>query len=108
MRKFRPLPLYLSQRRYLAREQEFARFYGSYVNMTGHTKRFSFQVTLSPSLSNRDKYDCIRTAVTELRNKRIPQHEQGQVFHSFHALFSTTWLRVRRLRQYHAGVVYER
>lgn len=106
---FRPLPSDLRGLRDRARYSEFARFYGSFDRMNWKIGRFSFQVEMSPWLSNNEKYRLIVTTVNALRDNTIPEHEQGQVFRSFQELFHRTkWVRVRRLRQYKAGMVYER
>jgi hypothetical protein len=106
---FRPLPPAILGLRLRARHNEYARFYGNYVSMTGKKKRFSFQVTVNPRLKNKQKYRLIVKTVGALLNNTIPEHVQGEVFDSFQELhYKTRWLRVRRLNEYKAGMHYER
>lgn len=108
-KEFRPAPLSLRQLRYGVRYNEYARFYGNYVSMTGKRKRFSFQIRVSPRLSGRQKYRLIVRTCNALLDNTIPQHRQGEVFDNFGDLLKRTkWFRVRKLRQYEAGMVYER
>lgn len=108
MPRYRALPSSLRQMRRGARHREYARFYGLYVSMTGKRKRFSFQVKFNRRLTGKWKYRLIVTTVNALKDEEIPRHRQGEVFTSFGKLFGTTWVKVRKLIRYEAGVVYER
>ncbi|MEM2111349.1 MAG: hypothetical protein QXX08_05675 [Candidatus Bathyarchaeia archaeon] len=109
MSRFRPVTLALRWLRSGARYREYARFYGSYVTITGKIKRFSFSVKVNPRLNNRVKYRRIVTVCNSLLDKMIPEHKQGDIFNTFaELLYRTRWFRVRRLRNYQAGMVYER
>jgi hypothetical protein len=106
---FRPVPSSLRATRVFARHREYARFYGSYRSETGKTRRFSFQVKIARSLSNRKKSILIRNVVSNILDRRVPVHKMGQSFSSFRELLRrTTWVRVRRILDYKAGVKYVR
>jgi hypothetical protein len=108
--KLRPAPAYLKRMRIGATHRWFARFYGNYESMTGKLRRFSFQVRVSPELSQNRRVlaDNIRTTCGALLENNVPEHMQGDTFHSFRDLMLARWFRVRRLRNYEAGVVYGR
>jgi len=107
---YRPVPKRLRRMRIGATHRWLARFYGIYESTTAKLGRFSFQVYVSPKLSqNRSALaHNIRMAVEALREGYVPEHEQGEAFHSFRDLMLARWFRVRRLRDYEAGVVYGR
>jgi hypothetical protein len=109
-RKLRPTPEYLKGMRIGATHRWFARFYGNYETITGKLRRFSFQVRVSPKLSQNRKAlaNNIRMTCGTLLDGNIPEHMQGDTFHSFIDLRLARWFRVRRLRDYEAGVVYGR
>jgi len=106
--EFRPVPRSLVRLRQRARYREYARFYGNYTSMTGKRKRFSFSVRISPRLSNRAKYEFMVETCNALKDRMVPEHTLGEVFSSFGELLDrTVWFRIRRLRNYKAGVIYE-
>jgi len=97
--------------RYGATHRWYARFYGNYDTLTGKRKRFSFQVRVSPAIqrNRRALSEFIRTTCNNLLDRNIPEHEQGETFHTFGDLLRRTrWFRVRKVRNYEAGVLYER
>jgi hypothetical protein len=103
--KFTPLPMGLRGR--VVDENDYARFYGTYVNRQRKKKRFSFQVRMSPILSGKQKYRKIVTVCSNLLNRLIPVHTDGQVFSSFKELLNRTeWQKVRRLLMYEVNVEY--
>ena len=65
---------------------------------------------INPRLSQnrRGLATLIRSTVKELLDDKVPEHVQGEVFSNFLSLFGRDWQRVRRIRQYEAGVVYGR
>lgn len=105
-----PVPAHLKSMRIGATHRWFARFYGTYETMTGKLRRFSFQVLVSPKLSKNRKAlaDNMRMTCGALLEGEIPEHMQGDTFHSFKELRLARWFQVRRLRNYEAGVVYGR
>jgi len=106
--EFRPVPRDLRRLRRRARIREYARFYGNYTSMTGKRKRFSFSIRISPRISNRAKYEFMVETCNALKDKQVPEHTLGEVFSSFGELLDgTVWFRIRRLRNYRAGVIYE-
>lgn len=107
---YRPVPERLRRMRIGVTHRWLARFYGVYESTTGKWGRFSFQVKVSPELSQnrRALAHNIRKTVEALREGYVPEHEQGETFHSFADLNLVRWFRVRRLRDYEAGVVYGR
>ena len=107
---YRPVPERLRRMRIGATHRWFARFYGTYETITGKLGRLSFQVYDSPELRRNRKVlaDNIRMTVEALLERNVPEHEQGETFHSFRDLMLARWFRVRRLRDYEAGVLYGR
>ena len=110
-RRGRPVPKRLRQMRSEARPKWYARFYGNYSTMTGKRKRFSFRVRIASRLQRNRKAlaSYIRIVCFNLKEKKVPLHVSGQTFHTFKdLLWGTPWHRMRRLREYEAGVQYER
>ena len=108
-KNFRPAPIALKRTRRGALYRAWARFYGLYKTMIGKKKRFSFSIRISPKLSNQAVHRYIVIVCNALLNKEIPVHRMGDVFHSFRELIhKTEWVEVRKLLNYHAGVIYER
>lgn len=108
--KLRPAPSHLRRMRQGATHRWFARFYGNYETMTGKLRRFSFQVKVSPELSQNRKalaYN-MRMTCSALLERNVPEHVQGETFHSFRDLTIARWFPVRKLRNYEAGVLYGR
>lgn len=105
---YRPVPLHLKGLRRTARYRGYARFYAIYESMTGKTKRASWVVRISPSMSNRNLYKLMVSTCNNILDNKIPKHFRGQVFESFSELYRTPWIRVRRIKTYKAGIVYER
>lgn len=109
--RLRPAPEHLQRMRYGATPRWYARFYANYETMTGNLRRLSFQVKVSPELTKNRRVlaDNIRETVSALLDNYVPEHEQGDTFYSFEELMEETrWFRVRKLRNYEAGVVYGR
>ena len=108
--KLRPIPAHLKRMRIGATHRWFARFYGNYESMTGKLRRFSFSVKISKSVSKNRRALAVlmRTTVQKLLEDTVPEHVQGEVFSNFLSLFGRDWQRVRRMRQYEAGVIYAR
>jgi hypothetical protein len=108
--RLRPVPEHLRRMRIGATHRWFARFYGTYESITGKLGRLSFQVRVSPELSHnrRALASNIRMTCEALLEGNVPEHEQGETFHSFTDLRLVRWFRVRRLRNYEAGVLYGR
>ena len=88
----------------------FARFYGLYDSIDGKIKRFSLQVKINRALSQnrRGLGMLMRSTVKELLDGKVPEHVQGEVFPNFIELFGRKWINVKRIREYHAGVIYGR
>lgn len=108
-RRIRRVPANYVRGRRTARYKELARFYLNYITMTGKRKRASFTVKVEPSLSNGAKYKLMVAVCNNIKNRNIPQHVQGQIFHGFHELMRRTpWFRVRRIEYYQAGMHYVR
>jgi len=113
-RKLRPVPENLKRMRYgledLGERRWLARFYGNYETMTGKLRRFSFNVKISKTVSKNRRALAVlmRTTVGKLLECTVPKHVQGETFSNFLSLFGRDWQRVRRMRQYEAGVVYKR
>lgn len=92
-----------------ARYNEYARVYCTYVTLNGKIKRASFAVKIEPSLSNKAKQRLIAAICNFIKDKNIPEHVSGQIFHGFHELMRRTpWFRVRRIENYEAGMHYAR
>lgn len=108
--KLRPAPEHIKRMRIGATHRWFARFYGNYDAITGRLGRFSLQVRVSSELrqNRRALANNIRMVVRRLLEGNIPEHVQGETFQSFRDLMLAKWFRVRRLRNYEAGVVYGR
>lgn len=110
--KLRPLPEFLKWTRYGVTDSQkwYARFYGLYDSIDGKIKRFSFQVKINKALrqNRRGLGMLMRSTVKELLDDKVPKHVQGEVFPDFLSLFGRDWQRVRRMREYKAGVVYAR
>jgi hypothetical protein len=113
-RKLRPVPENLKRMRYgledLGERKWLAKFYGTIDTMTGELKSFAFGVKISKRVSTdrRALAALIRATVQKLRENTVPEHESGEVFSDFLSLFGRDWQRVRRIREYHAGVIYGR
>lgn len=113
-RNLRPVPENLRRMRYglddLSERRWFARFYGNCETMTGKLRRFSFSVKISKRLSKNRKALAMlmRTTIGKLLEDTVPEHVQGEVFSNFMSLLGRDWVRVRRVRNYEAGVVYAR
>jgi hypothetical protein len=107
---YRPVPERLRRMRIGATHRWFARFYGNYETITGHLRRFSFQVRISSELSQdrRALANYMRMICGALLERNVPEHVQGETFHSFRDLMLARWFRVRRVRNYEAGVAYGR
>jgi len=110
--KLRPLPEFLKRTRYGVTDSQkwYARFYGLYDSIDGKIKRFSLQVKINRALSQnrRGLGMLMRSTVKELLDGKVPEHVQGEVFPNFIELFGRNWISVKRIREYHAGVVYGR
>jgi hypothetical protein len=104
--KFRPLPTNLRQRRTLI--ESYGRFYYNYFTNQGRIKRGSFQAKFPQNTSGRNKNRLMRFIVGKLLyEKMVPVLRQGQIVTVGELLQRTSWIRVRRVRNYKAGVVYE-
>ena len=87
----------------------FVRAYGNYVTKQGKNKRFSFQVKIREGKNRNVLYSSIKHMCGKLKHNEIPLHKKGEVFDDFgDLLIATPWIKVRKIRQYKAGVVYER
>lgn len=106
--KFRPLPTNLRKRR--VTHVDYARFYGNYTTKTGKIKRFSFQIKMPDYLSGKVMHKMIRLTVEKIHSfNLIPYYEKGQNTFTFGELMQRTqWIKVRKVRDYKAGMVYER
>lgn len=108
--RFRPAPEHLKLMRIGATHRWFARFYGNYETITGKLRRFSFQVRISPELrqDRRALANYMRMTCGSLLDRNVPEHVQGETFDSFRDLMLARWFRVRKVRNYEAGVAYGR
>ncbi len=103
--KFRPLPVSLKRRGVVA--VDLARFYGNYETKVGRIKRFSFQFKMPDYLSGKMMHRMIRLVCEKIHYfNLVPLHEQGQTFKFSELMLRTPWIRVRKVRNYKAGVVY--
>lgn len=106
---FRPVPTHLRRMRDNVTYHEWSRFYGTFESFDGKIKRFNFSVRVNPRLSNMLKHRKIVEVVNALKNNNIPVHKQRQIFSSFNELMERTeWIEVKELRDYKAGMRYER
>jgi hypothetical protein len=111
-KKYRKAPSRFMRMRYGVPRRGDLRVYGLIKTMTGKTKRISFQVKIGSGLmrNKRKLSRLIRTVVNAIKyQKKVPVHRQGDVFSSFKELFDRTkWVKIRRLLDYKAGVIYAR
>lgn len=104
--KFRPLPTSLRKRR--VTPIDHARFYGNYTTKIGKIKRFSFQIKIPHYLSGKQTYRIMKfTCQKLLYEKSIPFDKQGKTYTFGELMQRTPWIRVRKIRDYKAGMVYE-
>lgn len=106
--KFRPMPIRFRSGR-PKEQKDYGRFYGNYNPLHEKTiKRFSFQVKTdmrNPRLLGR----LMRITCGKIVRNNIPLAKTGQTFDSFgDLLHRTPWIKVKKVRNYHAGVIYKR
>jgi len=105
--RFNPIPVDLRKTRG-GRRVDYARFYGNFVTKTGKIKRFSFQVRMPRYLNGKVMHRMISLVCQKIRYfNLVPIHKQGQTF-PFGELMQGNWIRVRKVRDYQAGMIYER
>lgn len=105
--EFRPYPL--KRKRVKPDDYDKARFYGNYETMRGKIKRASFMVKVDLSTTRKRRLASKQIAFVIVRGKyqnEIPLHTQGQIFISFGELLRSPWMKVKKIREYKAGVLY--
>jgi hypothetical protein len=103
--KFRPLPISLRKRRVTPVER--AKFYGNYTTKTGQIKRFSFEIIMPEYINGKTINRMIRLTCQKIKYfKLIPLAKQGQKFTFGELHQRTPWIKVRKIREYKAGMVY--
>ncbi len=105
--KLRPLPIHL--RRHIGRPKQYARFYVNYETKNGISKRQSFHVKIPNSVSGKMNYKMIRFTCNRIKDfKMIPLLKNGEevTFGELHQ--RTPWIKVKRIKFYKPGMVYER
>lgn len=94
------------RRRFRSPPRKFARFYGAFKNKFGETRGFEFQVKVGQRLSNRALYKLIKHTALRIKNKTLPYHKRRETFSSFGDLYSTRWIRVRKILYYDIHIDY--
>lgn len=104
------LPDYMIRLRGISGGRRVARFYADYIDQFGYKRRISFGIKVGKKMPNRALAFLIREVIHEMKHEdRVPAVADGEVLSSFvYDLFNRPWRRIRRLRDYKAGVVYAR
>lgn len=104
---YRPVPIDLRRRRRIS--PDYANFYGSYITKNGRVKRFSFKVKVDPYKNHIVLFKLIKHTCNVLKRNQIPPVPNGYKFDDFgDCLHGVTWMKVRNVRSYKAGMEYER
>jgi hypothetical protein len=106
MPRFQPIPRPLGRPR-TSPVHSYGRFYALYTDNFGAIHRATFQVRADKYMPKM-KYHWVAITAQKMKEGYIPQHFNGQVFGSFPELHAERWVRVRKVREYEAGVHYER
>ena len=106
--KLRPLPLNLRKRQKVT-PTNYVRSYGTYTTKQGKIKRFSYQIKVKVEKNRTVLFKSIKRMCAKLLHNEVPLHKQGEVFEDFGVLLiRTPWIKVRKVRNYKAGVIYAR
>lgn len=108
--RYRQAPERLIQMRAGTTHRWLVREYGLYVDTRGRTRRFGYQVVVSPQLGKNRRLlgKYIRDSVGALKEGNMPEHEHGQTFSSFEELMQTRWYPIKEIIDYDIKINYKR